>query len=383
MSIGLVVLGIVLFVMLIIVHELGHFLIARRNNVDAEEFGIFFPPRLWSHKTKAGWEFSFNLLPLGGFVRLKGEHDEDRGKGTYGAASLSTKVKILIAGVTMNLVIAFLMLTMLGWLGLPQLVNNQFSIKSDTHIIENEVLMGPIQSGTPAAKAGLNFADKFIAVLPPDGKTIDVNSKTDIPALTKSLAGQTVGIEYVLNNKTYTKTVHLFSIEAAKNYVKQYNKTHKSSLIQGVPTLGISPYYYELQRSTWSAPIAAGGLMGQFIALTFHGLATAITGLVHGNTKAATSQVAGPVGIYEILQNGSILGYQFILMIVAVISLSLAIMNILPIPALDGGKLFVTVLARLLRKKLTAKIENALYGAGFAILITLLILITIVDVRRY
>ena len=126
----------------------------------------------------------------------------------------------------------------------------------------------------------------------------------------------------------------------------------------------------------------AAGLLGQFVALTFHGLGTAIMGLIHGNTTQASSQVTGPVGIFEILKNGSLLGYQFILTIVAVISLSLAIMNVLPIPALDGGKLFVTLMARLLRKKLTENIEALVYGTGFALLMALVVLITIVDVKR-
>src|ERR1700735_2400344 len=107
MSIGLLILALVLFILLVVVHEMGHFIVARRNGVGVEEFGIFFPPRLWSHKTKAGWVFSFNLIPLGGFVRLKGESDSAKGKGTFGAASLGSKTKIMLAGVGMNLLAAF------------------------------------------------------------------------------------------------------------------------------------------------------------------------------------------------------------------------------------------------------------------------------------
>ena len=382
MSVGLLILGLVLFVLLVVVHELGHFIVARRNGVDAEEFGIFFPPRIWSKVTKKGWRFSINALPLGGFVRLKGESDSATGPKTYGSASLRVKTKILLAGVGMNLVAAFVLLTILAWVGMPQLVNNQYTVKSDTHIAENEVIMGSIQAGSPAAGIGLKPSDKFIAIIPQHDKTIDINSNSDIPIIDKGLAGQTVGIEYIRNKITYTKTVRLFTLQESDNFVKSYNQHHKKKTIQGQPTLGISPDYYELQRSTWSAPIVAGGLLWQFVDLTVHGLATAVMGLFHGNTAKATQQVAGPVGIYEILQNGSILGYQFILMIVAVISLSLAIMNALPIPALDGGKLFVTLLAHSLHKKLTENVEAIVYGTGFAILMVLVVLITIVDVKR-
>ncbi|HUD81165.1 MAG TPA: M50 family metallopeptidase [Patescibacteria group bacterium] len=373
MSVGLVVLGVVLFVLLIIVHEAGHFIVARRNHVDVEEFGIFFPPRLWSRKTKAGWEFSINLLPLGGFVRLKGEHDEDKGKGTYGSAKLGSKAKILLAGVTMNVVVAFLLLTLLGWVGLPKLINNQFTIKSDTHVSKNEILIGSVIPGSPAAKAGLETTDQLTKIISSSQKIYKVTSADNLPSITKSLAGQTVTVDYTRDKQQHSERITLLSQKIV--LASQKTKNPKGYL-------GISPTQYTLYRYTWSSPVVALGILKQFTVLTFKGLGSVVAGLARGNTTQATSQVTGPVGIFEILKDGSLLGYQFVLIIVAVISLSLAIMNILPIPALDGGKLFVTLVARVLRKKLTAKIENALYGAGFALLIVLIILITIVDVRR-
>ena len=205
MSVGLVVLGVVLFVLLIIVHEAGHFIVARRNHVDVEEFGIFFPPRLWSRKTKAGWEFSINLLPLGGFVRLKGEHDEDKGKGTYGSAKLGSKAKILLAGVTMNVVVAFLLLTLLGWVGLPKLINNQFTIKSDTHVSKNEILIGSVIPGSPAAKAGLETTDQLTKIISSSQKIYKVTSADNLPSITKSLAGQTVTVDTLGINSNIQK----------------------------------------------------------------------------------------------------------------------------------------------------------------------------------
>src|SRR5476649_283634 len=103
MSILLLIIGLFLFIGLVVVHEYGHFILARRNGVEVEEFGIFFPPRLYKHRTKAGWIFSINALPLGGFVKLKGEHDSDTEPGSFGAASLVVKSKIMAAGVVMNL----------------------------------------------------------------------------------------------------------------------------------------------------------------------------------------------------------------------------------------------------------------------------------------
>jgi regulator of sigma E protease len=147
--------------------------------------------------------------------------------------------------------------------------------------------------------------------------------------------------------------------------------------------LGISPTEYTLRRSTWSAPIVAGGLIMQFTKLTFQALGNAVGSLLRGHAAVASSQVAGPVGVFVLIKDGSLLGYQFILMIIAVISLTLAIMNVLPIPALDGGRLFVTLLYRGLRRPLTKKIEDRIHGTGFALIMVLFVLITIVDIKRF
>src|SRR5664279_4348127 len=107
----LFIIGIVLFIGLVVVHEAGHFWAARRNGVEIEEFGIFFPPRLWKKRMKNGWDFTINLLPLGGFVKLKGENDSDKRPGSFGAASDLAKAKIMLAGVAVNLVTVFLLFT--------------------------------------------------------------------------------------------------------------------------------------------------------------------------------------------------------------------------------------------------------------------------------
>ena len=374
MSIGLLILGLVLFIGLVVVHELGHFIMARRNGVEVEEFGIFFPPRLWSHKTKQGWKFSINALPLGGFVRLKGEHDADTGKGTYGAARLSAKVKIMLAGVAMNLIAAFVLLTALAWLGMPQLVSNQFSVKNDTKTVRQEVLIGSVQPGSPAARAGLKSGDQLTGIGLTGSSLQSVDSANALPTITKSFAGKRVHLVYIHKGQSNVVIVRLLSKETVA--ASQNTANPKGYL-------GISPGDYTLTRSTWSAPLVAGGLIGKFTALTFHGLGSALAGLFSGNTAQASAQVTGPIGIFEILKGGTLLGYQFVLMIVAVISLSLAIVNVLPIPALDGGKLFLTLIARALRKELTEKVETLVYGLGYILLIGLTILIAIHDVHHY
>lgn len=376
----LLVIGLILFIGLVVVHELGHFWVARRGGVEAEEFGIFFPPRVYKRKTKKGWIFSIGLLPLGGFVKLKGEHDADRESGSFGAASFATKAKIMLAGVTMNLLAALLLFTVLAWAGMPKLVPNQFTVKSDTIVTKSEVLVAYVEPGSPAAKAGLESRDHLLTI-----GNHRVESADGLSRITKSLAGQTVAVKYQHDGRTETAYATLLTKSAVE-----------ASLRAGQQKgyIGIEPVEYSLQRSTWSAPVVAIGLTVQLTGLTFQGLGHALAGLggilagaVTGNHAArenaqstAGNQVAGPVGIFLILKNGSFLGYQFMLMIIAVISLTLAIMNVLPIPALDGGRLFVILLSRLFRKTISQRTEELIYATGFIALMLLVIVITIHEV---
>ena len=127
-------------------------------------------------------------------------------------------------------------------------------------------------------------------------------------------------------------------------------------------------------------------MLGSALVSLGKAVASAVTG--HGKTakqeaSKASENVSGPVGIFAVLQQGSVLGYQFILFIVAIISLTLAIMNALPIPALDGGRAFVMLIFRALKKPLTEKTEEIIHGTGFVILILLFLVITVVDVKRF
>ncbi len=373
MSVVLLVLGLILFVGLVVVHEFGHFLAARRNGVDVEEFGVGFPPRAWSKKTKGGFIFSLNWLPIGGFVKLKGESDAATEKGTLGAASTAAKAKIMLAGVTMNLIVAFLLLTVLGWIGMPQLIDNQFTIKNDTTVLKSQVLAGYVEAGSPATKSGLQARDE-IQTISYAGRTERLKSAAELPQVTEKFAGKTVEIGYVHSGHLKTTSVHLRdqqTVEASK-------KTDKPK-----GYLGVSPTEYKTTRSTWSAPITAAGLIWQFTVATFHGLGTAIAAVFQGQGSKAAEQVSGPVGIVVILKDGSLLGIQFILMIIAIISLTLAIMNVLPIPALDGGRLYMILLSRLFGRRLTQDMEERIVGSSFIFLLFLIVLITIVDVKRF
>lgn len=372
MSILLIILGFVLFVGLVIAHEWGHFIAARRAGVEVEEFGIGFPPKAWGKKIetkKSKFLFTINLLPLGGFVRLKGENDSATSKGSYGAASLKDKTKIMLAGVVMNFLVAYIMFVIIALIGMPQIVPDQFNIKSDSKVtrqVENKdkTSIAKVVSGSPADKAGLKEGDVVQLI---NGNKI--TNPSQISTITKEYAGRAIEIKVLSNGENTIKTVQLNKENKGDGYLGVSGKSDQKGI--------------ELRRSTWSAPIVAAGLLKQFTVLTFNGLGSIISNILHGNPSRAGDQVSGPVGIAVVIKEGSKIGIQFILMIIAIISLSLAIMNILPIPALDGGRLFVTYLFRINKWELTKERESRIHGSGFVFLMTLFVLITVLDVKRF
>lgn len=384
MEILLVVLGVLLFVGLVVIHEFGHFIFARRNGVEVEEFGIGFPPRMWSKKItskKGDYLFSLNWLPLGGFVRLKGESDTASAKGTFGAASTLAKTKIMAAGVGMNLLTALVLFTIVALIGMPKVLDDQFTVASDTTITreaknEGVVKVGTVVENSPASRAGLQKDEQIVTI---DGTAITNPQK--LSETTKANAGEEVPVT-VRATDGRERTVSL-----------RLNDTS--------PHLGVGSYSaqegLEFRRSTWSAPVVAVGVTWDFTVATVKGLGKALQGLgsiiagfFTGNSDArragqteASSQVSGPVGIFAVLKSGASQGIGFILFVTAIISLSLAIMNILPIPALDGGKLAITYISRLFGRRVSESFENYAYGLSFLMLIGLMILITIVDIRRF
>lgn len=383
----LLILGLFLFLSLVIIHEFGHFIAARKGGVDVEEFGVGFPPKLYGKKFKGHkTEYTVNLLPLGGFVRLKGEHDSDKGKGSYGSARLKTKISIMLAGVGMNILAAWLIFSTLAVVGLPQLPlpngEKQFTVAGDTKVSSNSVYIGFVEQKSPAENAGLKSGDKIIGILDPSrcsGADVDnvcireVAEASEIRPAVESLlkSGQTK-VTLLLSDRRIE--VEPRSLSEVENSIKQ-----------GSPKgyLGIDPVDFTLTQSTWSAPITGAVLTAQFTKVTFQGIFGAIKNLFAGNASEAGQSVSGPIGIFFVLKQGAELGYKYVLMIIALLSVTLAVMNVLPIPALDGGRLFVTLAYRLFKKPLTAKTEEKIHGTGFIALLGLFVLISIVDIRRF
>jgi regulator of sigma E protease len=371
-----VALGLLILVFLVVVHELGHAIVARRNGVVVEEFGIGFPPRAWSRKLKNGVLFSLNWLPLGGFVKLQGEHDAADKKGDYGKATFWQKTKILLAGVAINWLVAAILLTGLAWTGLPKILPNQFFVSGDTQTVTQPIEITQIVTGYPADKAGIKVGDKIIrfnGLQVPDSQTLIAQTKID--------RGKTIPVIYNRAGVEVITSVRL--------------RDQATGSIFGAG-LGQREYI----RATWSAPIVGVVTTGQYTWATLQGLGNLVSQLATGlvlqlssdqatrttasdNLKAVGDSVAGPVGILgTIFPQAEKAGATQLVFLTAIISLTLAVMNVLPIPALDGGRWFVTALFRLLKKPLTKEREEKIQGTGFLILIGLVILVTIADVTK-
>ena len=405
-----VIVGFLILMFLVVAHEFGHFIAARKNGVEVEEFGIGFPPRAvawvknpkylewkkhgkkgkhpkkWLRFPKSEWNkkqktliFSINWLPIGGFCSMKGESDSDTTPRSFGAASLWAKTKILFAGVTMNWLVAFVILTVLAWTGLPTFMDNQFMIESDSYKESGVVRVLSVVDDSPASRAELQEGDEIIAV--GDDK---VYSTADLTVYNSSYAGKEVSYKVRRNGEELTLSTVLN--DADSEYLLGITMTQDS---------------IETTRHTWSAPIVAAVNTVQLTGETYRGLGTMIGSFFSGITKqfsgdeatrsegqqeikAAGDSVSGPVGIIGVLFPNSIeSGPTTLAFLAAIISISLACMNVLPIPALDGGRFFLIMLYRLRSKKLTKETEEKIVSRAFIFLLILIVLVTVLDITRF
>jgi len=370
-----ILLGLFVLVVLVVIHELGHAIVARRNGVVVEEFGIGFPPRAWGKKLKNGILLSLNWLPLGGFVKLQGENDSAHKKGDYGAATFWQKTKILFAGVFINWLMAALLLTILAVTGLPRIVPDQFSVPGDSRITTSPVQIGSVVENFPAAAAGLAQGDQIISIA---GEPIE--TVAELISVTQINRGETVPVVYERDGTESRQDVTMRDSE------------------QGV--FGASLGQQERLQATWSAPIVGIVTTGQFTWVTLQGLGQLFTDFFGGlilqlspdqatreqageSLDRAANSVAGPVGILGVIfPAAGQAGLTEVVFLAAIVSLTLAVMNALPIPALDGGRWFVTALFKALRRPLTKDREERIHGTGFIALMGLIILITIADVGK-
>lgn len=378
-----IITGLIILVLLVVLHELGHAIVAKRNGVVVEEFGVGFPPKAWAKKVRQSVLgknvlVSVNWLPLGGFVKLKGEHDSAEGEGSYGAASYWTKTKILLAGVLVNWVTAVVLLSVLSLSGIPKILDDQFTVAGDTQIIREPLQVASVGIDSPAAQAGLKQGDKLLRF-----NGAEMANPIELTKLSASHKGEQVEIIYDRNGTEYT----------TKAMLRQSNDDKKGYL-------GISTIQREKMRATWSAPIVGVASTVQFTAATLAGTGqiawNALVGFVQslsfdqtvresGQKGLATvsGSVAGPVGILGVIfPQAQAAGIEQLIFLTAIISLSLAVMNVLPIPALDGGRWFTMTLFRLLKQPLTKEREEKIQTIGFMVLMGLVLLVTWADIGK-
>ena len=380
-----VLLGLFVLILLVVLHELGHAIVAKRNDVKVEEFGIGFPPAAKKWKVKRSFlgedvTFSLNWLPLGGFVRLKGEYDSAKGEGTYGGSTFWAKTKILLAGVVMNWITAIVLFAILAIIGMPKVLSNQVQLPFDTEVRRPPVAIAKITPNSPADKIGLKVNDELIKI---NGQPLTEAEK--LPVITKQSSGKKVRVEYRRGGKESAVDVQLNDEKSAKE--------------SGY--LGVISGQTEKMYSTWSAPIVGVATTGQLSYETIKGVGLLLVKTVHGSigqifgsaeskesTRAdlasVSGSVAGPIGILGVLFPSVVSsGIEYIIFVAALISLTLAVMNILPIPALDGGRWFTMTIFRLFKKDLTKEREENIQATGMLILLILTILVTISDVGKF
>ncbi len=389
MTLGLIV-GIIGILLLIILHEFGHFIAAKKGGVEVEEFGVGFPPKAKTLTKKNGTEYTLNWLPLGGFVKLKGEHDSDTTKGSYGAASLPRKVLIMVAGVGMNLLAAWGIFTILALVGMPQVIDNQFYVESDSTVNRLDVIAA-VAPNSQAEKAGLEDYDVIREIALTNCTEPDcvstITSEEELRDTTNRFEGQEVAITYEREGEQTTTTTRLLSedevTQSQNNYddcVSSNENADDCEFPQG--HLGVIPSVFTQRQATWSAPIVGLVNTGQFSWATLQGVGSIVGDLFRGEPQKAAEQTSGIVGVVYIFNSSGELGLVFTLLILGLVSISLAVMNILPIPALDGGRLFVTLVYKALRKPLTKETEEKIHSTGFIALMLLFVLITYIDVGR-
>lgn len=356
-----ILLVVLIFGLLVFVHELGHFVAAKRGGVEVEEFGFGFPPRAIGKKV-GKTIYSINWLPLGGFVRLKGEDGEDKSKGSFGAARYRRKMLILTAGVLMNALTAFVILLVLCFSGIPASVARTLSDAPVAQEQAANVLVLGVAKDSPAQAAGVVVGESIVTV---NGVTI--NTDQELTETTKRLAGTKV----VLGVRGDNGQIRLVDV--------QLNDAEKG---KNSGYLGVSPFETHEVSYGAKSPLVAAEMTFNLIWGTFKGFVLGIAGLLRIVKPSEGAAVTGPVGIVVLLSNVMRLGASYIWFFIASISASLAVVNILPIPALDGGRVFLLSVQRFTGKALSPDGEARVHMIGFMVLIGLMILVTVFDVQR-
>lgn len=349
------ILVILIISLLILVHEWGHFYSARKLGVKVEEFGFGFPPRVFS-VVKKGVRYSFNLLPLGGFVKIFGEHGEGEGEKTsFISRPAWQRLIILAAGVFMNAVLAWVFFSVGAGIGVPQ------AAAEDAANIPVSII--GVLPDSPAAKAGLKFGDEIMEMRSEE-ISLRIESEEDVLNFTDAYRGEEITM-----------------VVRRGEQVLEIKAVPRGHVPEGEGPLGIALGRLVIVKTPWYlAPVEGAKTLFRSIFLTVQGLALILKDLVvDGKTSVA---VSGPVGIFKFAQDSRVLGLSFFLQFVGILSVNLAILNFLPIPALDGGRILFLLIEKIKGRRVNPALENIVHTIGFVLLILLMILVTYRDIAR-
>ena len=347
---------IVFFLMLgglVLVHELGHFVTARLAKVRVLEFGIGFPPRAKVIANRGETLYTFNWLPIGGFVKLEGEDGDDSGDPrSFVRARLPIKLAILLAGVVMNLLVSFLIFFLIAWLMTPNM----------------GVKVGEVEPDSPAARAGIVVGDEILSI---DGRQFEFFGTSILEGI-RGKVGQTVTLE-IRRDGT------VLPVQATLRQASEVDATHGTLGIRGSD--GVTTGSYTSGRPLDQAVRIGVDQTGRALNLILGGLASLGRNIVEDPTTPP--QASGPIGIG--VEVGNILwglGPVFTLYFAGLLSANLALVNVLPFPPLDGGRMVVIVLKSIVGKRLSLQAERLTYLVGFALLFAFLIWISAFDLAR-
>lgn len=363
-----VIVFIIILSVLVMIHEFGHFFMARRGGIEVEEFGFGLPPRLWGKKI-GKTIYSINWLPFGGFVRLKGEDPTDKKKNdkdSFWVKSIPVRTSVILAGVFMNFILAvvifYVVVIALGFkVNIPLLIDHDFKFINETR----QVWITDVGEGTPAANAGLAMGDSIRSV---DGVAIDSMDK-----LTEIVRAS--------DGKELTLTLE----NSVNNQMREVKATPRFNESLGAPALGVG--LGELASLNYDTPVQKifSGFTHSYNTMDY---SMRVMGELIGysirekDISAVSEGVAGPVGIASATGQALALGPISVLQLAGLLSLNLAFLNVLPIPALDGGRFFFLVVEVITRKRTHPTLEKWVHTVGFVVLIGLIMLITFNDIAK-
>lgn len=330
--------------LLIFIHELGHFVAARKQGIKVEEFGFGYPPRLWGKKFK-GTLYSLNLLPFGGFVRMRGE-DEAAGRESFYIQPKLSRFIVLVAGVVMNFLLGvFLFAAVYTKMGIPEPVD----YLTVTHVAP----------GSPAEAAGIKVKDKIV----------DYSETQAFIRFIEDHLGESVNLTVVDSGES--------RIVALTPRIKAETPEGQGALGVGITNIDLVQYplWQRPARGAWYG-LKEAVAWGNEIVLSLKNL---LGRLFAGQVP---EDVSGPVGIYQASKNAGDQGWQALLQFTGILSVNLAILNLLPLPALDGGRILFIVIEVFRRRRVQPAWEQKIHLAGMLLLIGLMVLVTVNDIRR-